>query len=134
VPIDSPTVAAATRATCEAFLDDVPATLAGETRREVAPADALGAAWGDPAITVTCGVGLPEEYDEFAYCQETDGVGWFIPDSALRDDARDVTFTTVGYRPMVQVHLPASYRPDTGVTAELSAAVKANLKRVARCR
>jgi hypothetical protein len=133
VAIDSPSVSAAQRATCRALLDDLPTELAGQPSRPVTPSDALGAAWGDPAITLTCGVGVPEDYDQFAYCQQTDGVGWYIPDAALQDDSSDVTFTTVGYRPRIQVHLPSSYRPDTGFLVELAPVVKEHLERVSRC-
>jgi hypothetical protein len=135
VPIDSPQVPSTSLSACRALLDDLPDTLAGERSRPVTPSDALGAAWGDPAITLTCGVTVPDDFDQFAFCQETNGVGWYIPDAALEDESLDVTFTTVGYRPIVQVHLPSDYRPDgaAAVTAELADAVKAHLELVKPC-
>ncbi|MCW2765327.1 MAG: hypothetical protein JWO11_1286 [Nocardioides sp.] len=135
VQIDSPSLSAGVQSTCRAFLDDVPRTLADEQSRPVSPDGALGAAWGDPAITLTCGVSVPDDFDKFAFCQETNGVGWFIPDTQLEDESSDVTFTALGYRPIVQVHLPSTYRPDgaAAVPAQLAAAVKANLKLVRPC-
>jgi hypothetical protein len=135
VTIESPRLTGEPLRVCRAFLADLPDTLNDEARRPVSPEGALGAAWGDPAITLTCGVSVPDDFDQFAFCQETNGVGWFIPDAALDDESADVTFTALGYRPIVQVHLPADYRPDGAATvpAELAEAVTANLELVRRC-
>ncbi|MBA3783545.1 MAG: DUF3515 family protein, partial [Nocardioides sp.] len=59
VTIESRDVSAADAATCRELLDDVPDTLAGELRRPVDPDDALGAAWGDPALVLECGTEMP---------------------------------------------------------------------------
>ena len=135
VAIDSPQLADGPLRVCRAFLADLPDTLNDEARRPVSPEGALGAAWGDPAITLTCGVSVPDDFDQFAFCQETNGVGWFIPDADIDDESADVTFTALGYRPIVQVHLPADYRPDgaASVPAELAEVVTANLELVRRC-
>ncbi|MCW2795087.1 DUF3515 domain-containing protein, partial [Nocardioides sp.] len=135
VRIESPHVSGQVAHTCRGLLDDLPDTLADEVARPVSPGGALGAAWGDPAITLTCGVSIPDDYDQYAFCEETNGVGWFIPDAQLDDESSDVTFTTVGYRPIIEVRLPATYRPDgaAAVPAQLADAVKANLRLVKRC-
>jgi hypothetical protein len=136
VALDSPAVFAAERAACEGFLADLPDTLADQERRTVTPDDALGAAWGDPAITLTCGVSVPKEFDRFASCEEADGVGWFVPDEQSADASSDVTFTAAGYRPIVQLELPASYRPEgaAAAIAQLAQPVKDRLELVRRCR
>ena len=59
VEVDVPDLDAADAAACEAFADDLPDTLGDEERVDVEPADAPAAAYGDPAIVVTCGVGQP---------------------------------------------------------------------------
>lgn len=135
VEVDSSSVNVADRATCETFLENVPATLVGQERRDVEPADALAAAWGDPAITLTCGVSLPADFDRFATCVEADGVGWFVPVAESSDQSSDVTLTAAGYRPIVRVELPASYRPEGAATviSELAQPVKDGLELVDRC-
>lgn len=123
------------RAECQQFLDDLPTELAGEKTRVVTPADALGAAWGNPAITLTCGVSLPAEFDQFANCTEANGVGWFIPPEAAQDPSSDVTVTAAGHRPIVQVTIPAKYRPEgvASVITELATVVDENLELVKPC-
>ena len=77
IPIQlEPQVSAEDLAACNEFIDDVPRRLAGEERRKVNPANSLGAAWGDPAIIVRCGVDVPAEFDEFAACEVANDVGY----------------------------------------------------------
>ncbi|KRF17826.1 hypothetical protein ASG90_05675 [Nocardioides sp. Soil797] len=127
--IDSPDVDDATEASCRSFLDALPSELADQGSVEISPDDALGAAWGDPAIVVTCGVPMPEEFDRFSACWETDGVGWFVPDDQIEDPRADVTLTTIGYSPNVQIRLPGELRPPDAVTVEVGAAVKKILEK-----
>jgi hypothetical protein len=135
ITLDTPPVSAEDLAACQAFLDDVPRRLDGEERRKVNPASALGAAWGDPAIVVRCGVGVPAEFDQFAHCEVANDVGWFVPEDVIADQDADATFTAVGFRPIVSVELPHDYRPEGGaaVIAELAAVVKDNLELVDDC-
>lgn len=123
------------RADCARFVDDLPTTLADQTTRTLSPVDALGAAWGDPAITLTCGVSMPADFDQFANCTEVNGVGWFIPPEAADDPSSDVTVTAAGYRPIVQVTIPAKYRPEgvASVITELAPVVDGNLELVKPC-
>jgi hypothetical protein len=102
----------ADRAACEAFVADLPASLADEERVDVEPAGALGAAYGDPALTVTCGVPVPTDFDQTSRCDEVNGVGWFIPDGTDSDTSVDLRLTAPGYRPVVELVVPADYRPD----------------------
>lgn len=135
VPVDSPSLAAPAERACRAFLDAAPATLAGQERRETSPAGAPGAAWGDPAIVVTCGGPLPTAYDRFAECTEADGVGWFVPDAQREDQSSDIVWTAVGYRPLVSIHLPADYRPEgaAAVITQLAGPVRQSLRLVRPC-
>jgi hypothetical protein len=136
VAIDSPAPDAGDRAACERVVDALPDTLAGEEGRVVTPDDALGAAWGDPPIVLTCGVDLPAEFDEFATCVEANGVDWFVPAEQVEDDSRDVTFSTAGYRPIVELRVPAEYRPEGGAAAlaELAKPLRKRLELVQACR
>ena len=134
VTIDSPDVTGAERTACEHFLAALPAELAGQKSRTVTPADALGAAWGDPAFTVTCGVGVPQGFDRLAGCTQVNGVGWFVPEDEAHG-GRDATFTAVGYRPRVALRVPADYQPEGGAAAlaQLAAPVRQQLELVDRC-
>jgi len=123
------------RAACEGFFDDLPATLNDEEPRDTEPADALGAAYGDPAMVLTCGVALPDDYDKFSSCEEANGVGWYVPLEEIEDQAADVTLTAVGYQPVVRLEMPADYRPEgaAAAIAELATPVKDNLRLVEGC-
>ncbi len=101
----------ADRAACEAFVDDLPASLADEERVDVEPDDALGAAYGDPAITVTCGVPVPAGFDQTSRCDEVNGVGWFIPDGSDDDTTADLRLSVPGFSPVVEIVVPSDYRP-----------------------
>jgi hypothetical protein len=136
VTLDPPPVSERDLATCNSFLDDLPDSLAGHERRKVNPAAALGRAWGDPAIVVRCGVGVPAGFDDVAHCEEADGVGWFVPEEQIDDQDADVVFTAVGYRPIVEVDVPAEYRPEgaAATIAQLAQPVKDHLELVQKCR
>lgn len=132
VEIDSPDVDATTEASCRDFLDALPSKLSGQESVEVSPDDALGRAWGDPAIVVTCGVDMPDDFNKFSACWETDGVGWYAPDEQVEDARADVTLTTIDYSPIVRIELPGVHRPPDGVTVDVGAAVKKTLEKTGK--
>ena len=136
VAVDSPSPGARDLATCTRLLEALPATLVHEDSRPVTPAGAPAAAWGDPPITLTCGAAVPPEFNEFSSCTLANGVGWFVPDAQRQDESSDVTWTAVGYRPVVSVHVPADYRPAgaAGVIASLAGPVKQTLELVQPCK
>ena len=121
---------------CEALVADLPAALGDRERVEVTPPGALGAAWGDPPIVLSCGGGVPEDFSETAVCQEVDGVGWYVADEALEDESRDVVLTAVGHRPVVRLEVPAEQRPEGPATAmaELAGPVSEHTELVRPCR
>lgn len=123
------------QAACDAFLAEVPDPLVDLTRVEIAPPKAPARAFGDPAVVVSCVDTVPSDFDEFAFCVEASGVGWYLPDAELDDDTLDATFTAVGYQPMVSVQVPSQYRQVTGgdVLSSLADAVKDNLKETKPC-
>jgi hypothetical protein len=136
VEIDVPDLDADDRAACAAFTADLPATLAGEEPREVEPADALGAAYGDPAYVVRCGVEVPADFDEaVSACEVAEGVGWYVPPEEFDDQGTDVTLTAAGYRPVVAVTVPGDERPEgpAAAIAELAPAVEEHLTLVENC-
>ena len=135
VAVSSPDdLPAADLVTCRALVDDVPDSLGARERREVEPADALGAAWGDPAIVMTCG-GEPPALAPTAVCEEANGVGYFVNDAPLKDESVDVTLVTVGYEPIITVVVPAEQRPEgvAAAMAGLAAAVEEHTELVRPC-
>ncbi len=134
VTLRSPVMPATEEETCRALLADVPDTLGERERREVTPSHALGAAWGDPAIVMTCG-GEPPALSPTAVCEEANGVGYFVEDAPLRDEDVDVTLVTVGYDPIITVEVPAEERPEgvAAAMAGLAAAVEAHTELVRPC-
>ncbi len=103
-------VSAADRKACKALVDDLPHRVSERPRRETKGGD-LGAAWGDPAIVLTCGVGTPEGYQPTSPCQRVNGVGWFVPEDQISDQGKDVVMTTIDRKPNVEVVVPSEYRP-----------------------
>jgi hypothetical protein len=110
VEIDEADLSEADRAACEALVEDLPDSVAGEPRRSVEPDDALGAAWGDPAYVLTCGVAAPGDYEPTAECSVIAGVGWYVPDDQLTDLGEDATPIALSLTPLVEVEVPARYR------------------------
>jgi uncharacterized protein DUF3515 len=114
----------------------LPDRVADQGRRKTQPAAALGGAWGDPAIVAQCGVSAPGGLTRTSSCTVADGVGWFVPPDQVEDSSSDVVMSTIGYRPILQVAVPAKYRPNgvAAVMVELAPMVKQYLRLVHRCR
>ena len=114
-------------------MTDLPDTLAGEKSVEVGGDRAYGAAWGDPAMVLTCGVGAVD-LNDLPGCTEVDGIGWLLPPDQAAGD-KDATFTADGYRPRVQLEVPEDYLPEQGAAAlaELAAAMKRHVKLAEPC-
>ncbi len=123
---------------CADLMAALPDTLAGEDRREVTGGQDRVAAWGDPAIVLTCGVPEPSDFTRTSTCIEANGTGWFVPDSILTadDESQDVTMTAVGFRPRIEVVLPGDYRPEgfLDTTGTIGRLVADELPLEQRCR
>ena len=117
---------------CAALIEALPAKLLTHTSREVTPADAPVAAWGDPAIVVTCGVEMPDDFEPGASCEEVNGVGWFVPMDQFSDIRVDLAVHTIGFDPVVRLEIPADYRRDPAVVADSLATLAAPIKEHAR--
>ncbi|MEQ6903496.1 DUF3515 family protein [Nocardioides sp. YIM 152588] len=135
VQIDVPDLDADDAAACAAFADDLPATLAEQERVESEPADAPGAAYGDPPIVVTCGVGEPPGFTAGSQCELVNDVGWYIPDEQYEDDSLDLTIYSAANRPRVEVLVPGEYRPNAAaaVMAALAPLVTEHTEQVSDC-
>ena len=132
VDVPNTSVSAAEREACESVVKALPERVAEQSRREIS-GNPLGAAWGDPAIVLRCGVGTPKGYDKLASCQTIDGLDWFVPAATIEDQEADVVMTTIGRKPAVEVVIPASYRPPDAVLVDVGSAIKQHTKVIRRC-
>jgi hypothetical protein len=104
---------------CTGLLAALPATVDGQQQREVEPAGALAAAWGDPAIVLRCGVPEPPALTSSSPCAQVNGVGWF---AQQREDG--YRFTTIGRAANVSVDVPYEYEPAADALVDLASAVR----------
>jgi hypothetical protein len=128
VALTEPQPDAADRATCTNLLEALPDQVLESTRRPTQPG-VLTRAWGDPPITLRCGVAAPPGLNPSSECLEVNGVGWFSEDAE-----GGVLFTTVGRAVFVEVGVPHAYAPEVGPLVDLAAAVSAHDPLVQPCR
>jgi Protein of unknown function (DUF3515) len=133
VHLDSPTLSGVNARACKALVDALPQSVSDQKRRKVDPKDGYGAAWGDPAIVLTCGVPKPKGLTKFATCQVTDKVGWYIPEREMTGSATDITMTTIGRAQNVEVRIPAAYFPPAATMVDLAPAIKKAIRDVKLC-
>lgn len=133
VSVDAPRVSGADARACSELVDQLPSRVADQRRRDADPGDGYAAAWGDPAIELRCGVPSPDGFDKFSACQRVNGVDWFVPESQLTGKPADITMTTVGRVPRVEVSLPEDYWPPANAMADLATATKKALREVKPC-
>ncbi|KRE94735.1 hypothetical protein ASG76_10050 [Nocardioides sp. Soil774] len=126
--IEEHDLSSADRTACEALVAALPDTLAGQDRVDVDDG-VLGAAWGDPAYVLTCGVPAPADYAPTSQCNVIDGVGWWVPDDQLSDLGEDATPIALSLRPYVEVWVSADRRTEgiDRALAELAPALKQHL-------
>ena len=132
VSVDAPDADAAIRSACKRYVAAVPDRMADQAQRDVDDAE-RGAAWGDPAIVLTCGVGEPEGFTRVSACQNWNGVDWYVPADEFGDRPVDVTMTTVGRSPRIRVRVPEDYWPPTSVMVDLASSVKAHTRKTGGC-
>lgn len=122
---------------CRALVAQLPAQVADQTSRSVAPepAQQRAAAWGDPPIVLTCGVQRPSGFNRLSTCTTVNDIEWYIPEEQLEPDsaAGPVTMTTVNRTPRVEVSMPRDYWPPATTLADLSEPLAATSRRTGRC-
>jgi len=131
VEITAPALDADERAACADLVRALPPRLVGQERR--GPDVTHGAAWGDPAVVLRCGVDEPAGFDELSTCQVVNDVAWFIPEEQVTGEPVDILMTTVGRQPNVEVALPEDYFPPAAAMAQLSDARTAHSTEVEPC-
>jgi hypothetical protein len=114
-----PPAGAGTMSVCTSLDRLWPPRVDGQPPRRTSPDSPATAAWGDPAIIVRCGVGVPPSLSPTSQLFVTDGVQW-LPER-LADGYR---FTTVGRTVNIEVVVPGDYSPEAGALVDLAAAIK----------
>jgi uncharacterized protein DUF3515 len=129
VPMDAPELAPAAAPVCLALTSQLPAAVRGLPARHVSAGPEQNAAYGEPPITVACGVPQP------TMCEQTDGghpgcvpldavllqmngVCWYGVNGPATD-----TFTTMDREVAVRVGVPSSYDKTPEWANEFSDAV-----------
>lgn len=113
------------QADCAALNKALPQTVDNEGRRHTSPDSPLTAAWGDPAITLRCGVPEPDvlrpgskTYNPSADEAYVNGVAWLI--EKAHDGYR---FTAAQRAVYIELDVPSAYNPETNTLADLASAV-----------
>lgn len=120
--------------TCRELLDALPAQVADQPSRTVEPDGAWGAAWGDPAIVLTCGVEPPHGFRRTSSCTTVDGVDWFLPEKQLEaTEPRELTMTTVNRAVYVEVRMPPDYWPPATTLADVSTVIRRTVEKTGSC-
>jgi hypothetical protein len=104
--VTPPAPTAGTAALCRRLVAAIPDKVDDQSARDVRPDSPYTAAWGDPAITLACGVAQPAGLNAASQCFEVNGVGWYVQD---RSDS--YRFTTIGRKAYVEVTVPRHYGP-----------------------
>ncbi|HEX6246248.1 MAG TPA: DUF3515 domain-containing protein [Nocardioidaceae bacterium] len=133
VEVEAPRLTGADERTCRRLVQALPDSVDDAERVEVDPPEAPAGAWGDPPIVLRCGVPMPEDFDDYATCHETNGIGWFIPDEQMSGEATEITMTTIGRDVNVEVTLPPEHWPPANAMVDLSEAIDATTDEVDPC-
>ena len=112
VVVDAPPTSSA----CEQVLADAPIKLLGQLQRETQPSDAAAVAWGDPPIVLACGV--EPITSPTAQVVAVDSIEWIASPIGENDGT---VFTTVDTAPVLQVRVPAAYRPEIDAVVDITA-------------
>ncbi len=115
-PVPEPSPTGSVADACRAVMADLPATVAGLKRTATTTGTA---SWGDPAITLRCGVPRPQGLTATSRCDEVDAVGWYS-----EQFTQAWRFTTIGRVGYIEVMVPAVHAPAADALVDLAPAVK----------
>lgn len=100
---------------------DLPKTVLDEPSRPARPG-VRGAAWGDPAITLRCGVTKPPTLNPASQCFSVNGVGWFA-----EEGQGGFLFTTIGRPVFVELAVPGDYAPEANALVDVASTIDAHV-------
>lgn len=104
VQMSPPETDGTTTEVCSEFVAELPDTLMEAERAVVQPESEIMAAWGDPPISLRCGVPRPNDLQPDSMLEEVNGVAW-LPQP--EDDP--TMFTAVGHEAYVELQVPSGY-------------------------
>jgi hypothetical protein len=116
-----PALSAAAQRACQELISALPTDLGDLPARPVESSSPYVAAWGEPAVTLRCGVARPPSFIATADVQQINGVTWFA-----ERRGGTTAWTAVDRRVYVEVLAPAA--DASAPVARLSTAVAATLK------
>jgi hypothetical protein len=123
VPPPEPSPAPSVTAACAAFTEALPERLStvGE-RRSVDPDGPLTAAYGNPPVSVRCGVSRPAALGASSTLVTVDGIDW-LPEELTGG----WLMTTTSLVANVEITVPTVQGPAPSVAADLAPTIRATL-------
>jgi hypothetical protein len=114
---------------CAAVVTAAPRRVAGQSPRDITPKSRFAAAWGDPAIVLTCSGTAPSALSPTSQCFRVDSVDWLVTQDGKEIDPSvpltgDLDFTTVGRSAYVEMLVPDAYQPAADALVDVSRAIK----------
>ncbi|NJC68154.1 DUF3515 domain-containing protein [Planosporangium thailandense] len=125
VAMSAPSLAPAQATACRGLVTRLPGALRDRPRRPVTAGTDQNAAYGDPPITLACGV-PPASVPQTADVYVLSGVCWYP-----QPGNGGTVWTTADREPAVRVTVPASYSAPGQWVIEFSGPVAATLSRTA---
>ncbi|MCU1675575.1 MAG: putative lipoprotein [Frankiales bacterium] len=125
VTVAAPTPPAAAADACSALLTHLEHGVAGRSRRPVQPVSPYTAAWGDPPVTLRCGVPTKAP-DASATEADIGGVTWRV-----RRAGDVVQWDAEGRAVGVEVRIPVADNAQENVIADIGVAITATVPAVA---
>jgi hypothetical protein len=125
VEMAAPALSARPATVCRALLSMLPDTLDGHAQRPVTAGPEQNAAYGDPPVTVACGV-PPASYPLTDEVWSTAGVCWHLSKEASSGAA---VWETVDREVAIKVTTPSVYDPQVAVA--FAAPIASSVKRLA---
>jgi hypothetical protein len=133
VTVAVPDLTALEARVCTRLVAHLPERVDSASRRQTEPSSAVVAAWGESPIVLRCGVPLPPGFDEFALCQETNGVGWYVPERRLTGTPESITMTTIDRSVNIEVTLPPEHWPPAIAMVDLAPAIRRYVDQTDAC-
>jgi hypothetical protein len=122
VRMDAPALSTDAAVACRALLSHLPDSLGDRPRRPVTAGPEQNAAYGDPPITLACGLGTPSvpPTDEVTVL---DGVCWYAA-----PDKSGTTWYTLDRVVPITVRIPAAYQHSAERAIDFSAPIAGSVK------
>ena len=119
ITITAPTPEPKWAAVCQNALRDLPEKVAYQTRRSVKNATGLTAGWGDPVISLRCGVPRPAELKPTSQLVTVNSIDWFA-----QELTNGMRFTSMNTKVHIEVNVPSNYQPEGNALVDLTESLK----------